>query len=217
MAPKLRKILKEFINEVYKVLAIIGVTPGEKAELATYKLKGVAQVWLFPFEMRETKVVEFINIRQGSISVSYHSSINMASFEALYGRRCRSPIRWFEMGEVALIGPELVHEAIENIRLIKERLRMAQSRQKSYVDVRKRDLEFDVHEWELDLPNELASVHPFCHVSMLKKCVGDPKSMVSLEGLEVKENLSYEEVPVEILDRQVTKLRNKEVVSVKVL
>ena len=52
---------------------------------------------------------------------------------------------------------------------------------------------------------------------MLKKCIGDPVSILPLEGLGVDENLSYEEVPVEILDRQVKKLRNKEVVSVKVL
>ncbi|KAK4729692.1 hypothetical protein R3W88_022680 [Solanum pinnatisectum] len=71
--------------------------------------------------------------------------------------------------------------------------------------------------YELELPNELASVHPVFHVSMLKKCVGDPTSIVPLEGLGAKENLSYEEVPMKILDRQVKKLRTKEVASVKVL
>jgi len=60
-------------------------------------------------------------------------------------------------------------------------------------------------------------VHPVFHVSMLKKCVGDPTSIIPLEGLRVDESLSYEEVPVDILDRQVKKLRNKEVPSVKVL
>uniref|UniRef100_A0A0V0GVY7 Putative ovule protein n=1 Tax=Solanum chacoense TaxID=4108 RepID=A0A0V0GVY7_SOLCH len=54
---------------------------------------------------------------------SYHSSIVMASFEALYGRRCRSPVGWFEVGEFVLIGPELVYEAIEKFRLIRERLK----------------------------------------------------------------------------------------------
>ncbi|WMV57916.1 hypothetical protein MTR67_051301 [Solanum verrucosum] len=78
---------------------------------------------------------------------SYHSSIGMAPFETLYGRRCRSPIGWFEVGEVSLIGTELVHEAMEKDRLIRERLRTAQSRQNSYDDVRRRDLEFDVHDW----------------------------------------------------------------------
>ncbi|KAH0778789.1 hypothetical protein KY290_005216 [Solanum tuberosum] len=78
---------------------------------------------------------------------NYHSSIDMASFEALYGRRCRSPIGWFEVGKVSLIGSKLVHEAMEKVRLIRERLKTAQSRQKSYDDVRMRDLEFDVDYW----------------------------------------------------------------------
>ncbi|XP_049391539.1 uncharacterized protein LOC125855940 [Solanum stenotomum] len=59
---------QEFIDEVYKVLMIMGVTPVEKAELAAYQLKCVAQVWFFPFEMREGKVLVFINLRQGSSS-----------------------------------------------------------------------------------------------------------------------------------------------------
>ncbi|KAK4727518.1 hypothetical protein R3W88_032435 [Solanum pinnatisectum] len=71
--------------------------------------------------------------------------------------------------------------------------------------------------YELDLPNELAPVHPVFHVSMLKKCIGNPISILPLESLGVDENLSYEEVPVEILDQQVKRLRNKELVSVKVL
>ena len=68
----------------------------------------------------------------------------------------------------------------------------------------------------LNLPSELASVHPIFHVSMIKKCIGDPESILPIEGLSVKDNLSYEEVPVQILDRKVKKLRKKEVVSVKV-
>ncbi|WMV50576.1 hypothetical protein MTR67_043961 [Solanum verrucosum] len=175
----------------------------------------------------------------------------MAPFEALYDRRCRSPIGWFEVGEVALIGHEFVHEAIEKVRPIRERLKTTQSQQKSYVDVRRRDLEFEVHNWvylkispmkgvmrfgkkgklslyhilrrvgkvsyELELPNELASVHPDFHVSLLKKCVGDPTTIVPLKVMAIKKNLSYEEILVKILDRQVKKLRNKEVASVKVL
>ena len=52
---------------------------------------------------------------------------------------------------------------------------------------------------------------------MLKKCIGNPKSILPIEGLSVKDNLSYDEIPVQIIDRQVKKLRNKEVVSIKVL
>ena len=61
---------------------------------------------------------------------SYHASIEMAPFEALYGRKCRSPIGWFEVGEIALIGPDLVFDAMEKVRLIRERLKSTQSLQK---------------------------------------------------------------------------------------
>ena len=71
--------------------------------------------------------------------------------------------------------------------------------------------------YELELPAKLAAVHPVFHISLLKKCVGDPTSIVSLESMEVKDNLSYEDVLVEILDHPVRSLRNKEVPSVKVL
>ena len=70
--------------------------------------------------------------------------------------------------------------------------------------------------YELKLPNELASVHSVFHVSTLKKCIVNPESILPIEGEGVKDNLSYEKVPVQNLDRQVKKLRNKEVVSVKV-
>ena len=71
--------------------------------------------------------------------------------------------------------------------------------------------------YELDLPLEMSMVHPVFHVSMLRKCLGDPSAIVPLDMVNVEENLSYEEVPVEILDRQVKRLRNKEIASVKVL
>ncbi|MUG03910.1 hypothetical protein ECC01_23490 [Bacillus tequilensis] len=63
--------------------------------------------------------------------------------------------------------------------------------------------------YELKLHRELVSVHPVFHVSMLKKCIGNPESILPIEGLGIKDNLSYEEVLVQILDRQVKKLRNK--------
>ena len=71
--------------------------------------------------------------------------------------------------------------------------------------------------YEIELPAELASVHPVFHVSILKKFLGDPTSILPVEGLGVDEDLSYEEVPVEIFDRQVKRPRNKEIATVKVL
>ena len=71
--------------------------------------------------------------------------------------------------------------------------------------------------YELEFLAELAAMHPIFHISLLKKCVGDPASVVPLESVAVKDSLSYENVPVEILDRQVRRLINNEVHSVKVL
>ncbi|WMV09208.1 hypothetical protein MTR67_002593 [Solanum verrucosum] len=74
-----------------------------------------------------------------------------------------------------------------------------------------------IHEKNYPTQVLVASMHPVFHVSMLKKCVGNPTSIVPLEDLGVCENLSYEGASIEILDRQVEKLRNTEVVSKKVL
>ena len=73
---------------------------------------------------------------------SYQVSIGMAPYEALYGRPCRSSTCWLEAGESSLFGPEIVRETTEKIQLIRERLRTAQSRQKSYADRRRRPFEF---------------------------------------------------------------------------
>ncbi|XP_050373418.1 uncharacterized protein LOC126791060, partial [Argentina anserina] len=75
---------------------------------------------------------------------SYHSSIGMAPYEALYGRPCRSPICWAEVGDEALMGPEVVQETTEKISIIRDRIRTAQSRQKSYADLKRRHVEFEI-------------------------------------------------------------------------
>ena len=71
--------------------------------------------------------------------------------------------------------------------------------------------------YELEFPAKLVAMHPVFHISLLKKCVGDPASILPIESVAVKNSLYYEDVPVEILNRQVRRLRNKEVASVKVL
>ena len=68
----------------------------------------------------------------------------MTPYEALYGRPCRSPIHWTEVGESSITGPDLIRDTSEKVSLIRQRLLTAQSRQKSYADVRRRPLEFEV-------------------------------------------------------------------------
>ena len=79
-----------------------------------------------------------------SYNNSYHSSIKRPPFEALYGRKCRSPIIWAEVGESQLTGPQIVQETTDKIFQIKEKLKAARDRQKSYADNRRRPLEFSV-------------------------------------------------------------------------
>ena len=71
--------------------------------------------------------------------------------------------------------------------------------------------------YELELPLDLASVHPVFHVSLVKKCIGDPETVVPIEGVDIQNSLSYKEFLVEISDYQICRLRNKEVPLVKVL
>ena len=82
-----------------------------------------------------------------SYNNSYQSNIRMAPFESLYGRSCRSPVSWNEVGEEILIGPEMVQQAHHVVSVARDRLRAAQSRQKSYVDKRMRPLEFTVDDF----------------------------------------------------------------------
>ncbi|GLT32015.1 hypothetical protein SLA2020_067100 [Shorea laevis] len=80
---------------------------------------------------------QHLSMAEFAYNNSYQSSIRMAPFEALYGRRCRSPVCWTEVGERSILGPELVQQSSEIVQLIKERLRAAQSKQKSDADRRR--------------------------------------------------------------------------------
>nr|GEY80392.1 putative reverse transcriptase domain, ribonuclease H-like domain, aspartic peptidase domain protein [Tanacetum cinerariifolium] len=87
---------------------------------------------------RHLPLVEF------SYNNIYHASIKAAPFEILYGRKCRSPVCWAEAGDAQLTGPELIHETTEKIVQIKQRIQAARDRQKSYANVRRKPLEFQV-------------------------------------------------------------------------
>ncbi|GJR40568.1 putative reverse transcriptase domain-containing protein [Tanacetum coccineum] len=85
-----------------------------------------------------------LSLVEFSYNNSYHSSVRCASFEALYGRKCRSPIMQAEVGKGQFIVPELVQETTEKISQIKDRLKVARDRQKSYADKRRKPVEFSV-------------------------------------------------------------------------
>src|SRR6266487_3592322 len=187
---------------------------------------------------------------------SFHSSIGMAPFEALYGRRCRTPLCWYESGENVVLGPEIVHETTEKIRMIREKMKASQSRQKSYHDKRRKDIEFQEGDhvflrvtsttgvgralksrkltskfigpfqiservgklaYRIALPPSLANLHDVFHVSQLRKYVKDPSHVIQSDDIQVRDDLTVETIPLRIEGRETKKLRNKEIVSVKVI
>ncbi|GJY61941.1 putative reverse transcriptase domain-containing protein [Tanacetum coccineum] len=88
--------------------------------------------------------VNHLPLVEFSYNNSYHASIKAAPFEALYGRKCRSPVCWAEVGEVQLTGPEIVQETTEKIVQIKQRMQAARDRQKSYADLKRKPMDFQV-------------------------------------------------------------------------
>ncbi|GJR96911.1 putative reverse transcriptase domain-containing protein [Tanacetum coccineum] len=142
-----------------------------------------------------------------SYNNSYHYSVRCAPFEALYGRKCRSLIMW-----------------------IKDRLKAARDRQKSYADKKRKPLEFSVGDYvflkvspwkglvayRLRLPEELNGVHDTFHVSNLKKCLVDPTLQVPLDDIQVDAKLNFVEEPAEILEREFKKLKHSRISIAKV-
>nr|GEU85391.1 hypothetical protein [Tanacetum cinerariifolium] len=135
--------------------------------------------------------------------------IKAALFEVLYGHKCRSSIYWAEVGDRQLTGPKIIHETIKKIVQIKSRIQAARDRQKSYADVRRKPLEFQVGD-------KLSRVHSTFHVSKLKKCMADEPLDIPLDEILVDDKLNFIEEPVEIMDREVKRLKQSRILIVKV-
>nr|GFA52098.1 putative reverse transcriptase domain-containing protein [Tanacetum cinerariifolium] len=88
--------------------------------------------------------VNHLPLVEFSYNNSYHASIKAAPFEALYGRKCRSPVCWTKVGESQILGLELIQETIEKLVQIKQRMQAARNRQKSYADLKRKPMEFQV-------------------------------------------------------------------------
>nr|GEX01426.1 putative reverse transcriptase domain-containing protein [Tanacetum cinerariifolium] len=145
-----------------------------------------------------------------SYNNSYHTSIKAASFEALYGCKCRSPICWAEVGDRQLTGPEIIYETTEKIVQIKSRIQAARDRQKSYVDILAR---VGSIAYRLELPEQLSRVHSTFHVLKLKKCMADEPLAILLDEIQVDDKLNFIEEPVEIMDREVKRLKQSRILS----
>nr|GEY59649.1 putative reverse transcriptase domain-containing protein [Tanacetum cinerariifolium] len=171
-------------------------------KLARLNLKEVVTRHRIPASIICDRDLRFTNGRERHLPLvefsynnSYHASIKAATFEAIYGRKCRSPVCWAKVGDAQLTGPELVHEMTEKIVQINQRIQAARDRQKSYADVRHKPLEFQLGDrvilkvlakvgtvaYRLELPQQLSCIHSTFHVSNLKKCLSDEPLGVPLD------------------------------------
>jgi hypothetical protein len=192
---------------------------------------------------------------ESSYNNSYQKNLKMTPFEMLYGHRCRTPLFWNETGERKVFGPDILQEAEKQVHMVRENLRVAQLRQKSYADHRRRELRFKVGDfvylkvspmrglhhfkirgklttrfigpfkilekrgevpYQLELPPQLSDVHDLFHVSQLKKCLHVPEEQIPMEDLDAKEDLSYQEYPVKMLETSERVTRKKKIKMCKV-
>ncbi|GJX53286.1 putative reverse transcriptase domain-containing protein [Tanacetum coccineum] len=154
---------------------------------------------------------------------SYHASIKAAPYEALYSRKCRSSVCWAEVGEAQLSGPELIQET-EKIVLIKQRMQAAQDRQKSYADKKRKPMEYEVGDRVMLKVSSWKGVVRFGkrgkliqrYVRPSKKCYADEPLVMPLEGIHVDDKLQFVEEPVEIMEREIKRLKRSRIPLVKV-
>nr|GEW38642.1 putative reverse transcriptase domain-containing protein [Tanacetum cinerariifolium] len=170
--------------------------------------------------------VNHLPLVEFSYNNSYHASIKAAPFKALYGRKYRLPVCWTEVGEAQILDPELIQETTEEIVQITQGIEAARDRQKSYTDLKRKPMEFQVEDkvlervgdvaYKLDLPEELSKVHNMFHVSNLNKYHADEPLVVPLDGLLFDDELHFVEEPVEIVDREVKRIKRSQIPLVKV-
>nr|GEX94533.1 putative reverse transcriptase domain-containing protein [Tanacetum cinerariifolium] len=138
---KTKKLAQLYLKEIFYMSTAYHPQTDGQSERTIQNLKDMLRACMIDFGNGWDK---HLPLAEFSYNNSYHASIKAAPFEALYGRKCRSSVCWSEAGDAQLTGPELIRETVEMIVQIKNRLLVARSRQKSYADVRRKPLEFEV-------------------------------------------------------------------------
>ncbi|GJV20632.1 putative reverse transcriptase domain-containing protein [Tanacetum coccineum] len=190
----------------------------------TGPMERLARMYLKEVVMRHGIPVSIICDRDPRFASNFWRSLQKAL--GTLRSKCRSSVCWAEVGEVQLIGPEIVQETAEKVIQIKQRIQAARDRQKSYADLKRKPMEFQVRDkvlekvgaiaYKLELPQELSRVHNTFHVSNLKKCYADEPLAVSLDGLHIDDKLHFVEEPIEIIDREVKRLKQSRIPIFKV-
>ncbi|GKA44344.1 hypothetical protein Tco_0737068, partial [Tanacetum coccineum] len=199
----------------------------ERADKTYYNLGDM--YWYTRVEKDITTYVSECQICLRDVVESVRDAIEFEYCLASLSGWTKSPVLWAEIRGSSLIGPELVQETTNKVVLVKEKPKAARDRQKSYVDYRRKPLEFEVRgrpfeileriglvAYRLRLHEELNSVHDTFHVSNLKKCLADANLHVPLNEIKIDKTLCFVEEPVEIMDREVKSLKRSRIPLVKV-
>nr|GEV07775.1 putative reverse transcriptase domain-containing protein [Tanacetum cinerariifolium] len=176
--------------------------------------------------------VKHLPLCEFSYNSSYHASIKAAPYEALYGRKCRSPVCWAKVREAQLTGPKLIQETTEKIPMefeVRDIVMHKDSPWKGvvrfgkwgklnsrYVRPFKVLAKVGKVAYKLELPQELSRVHHTFYVSNLKKCYADEPLVMPLEGIHVDDRLPFMEEPVKIMKREIKRLKRSRIPVVKV-
>ncbi|WVZ63850.1 hypothetical protein U9M48_013448, partial [Paspalum notatum var. saurae] len=187
-----------------------------------------------------TKWDDCLPLAEFAYNNSYQKSLEMAPFEALYGRRCRTPLNWSEPGERVTFGPDLVTQAEKQKSYSVRRRRPLVFKKGNHVYLRVSPMK-EVHRfggkgklapryvgpfqiiercgpvaYRLELPPHLAAVHDVFHISQLKKCLREPEEMVDMSQIQIEPDLAYEEKPIKILDQKQRSTRRRTINFYKV-
>ncbi|GKC06828.1 putative reverse transcriptase domain-containing protein [Tanacetum coccineum] len=167
---------------------------------------------------RHLPLVEFL------YNNNYYTSIKAAPFEALYGRKCRSPVCWAKVGDAQLTGPTIIHETTEKIVQIKSRIQATHDRKKSYANIRRKPMVFQVGDRVMLKVSPWKGVVHFAkrgklnprYVGPFKKCLSNESLVIPLEELRVDDKLHFVEEPVEVMDREIKQLKRSRIPTIKV-
>ncbi|KAA3484737.1 reverse transcriptase [Gossypium australe] len=161
----------------------------------------------------------------------------MASYEALYGRKCRTPLYWTELSEKQIHRVDLIREIEEKVKVIRDCLKVALNRQKSYADLKRKDIEFQIGDkmfWKVSLWKKILRfgqkgklsprfIWPYEIIERIGPVAYRLALPLELEKIhnvfhiEIELDMTYSEDPIRILAREIKELRNKRIALVKVL